>query len=68
MTAARLDDEGALHLGELFQLIETLEARLLQSLGGCRRSLVVSCRQGGLQDHLALQRRLRFCLIVHRFS
>ncbi len=66
MAAARFDDEGALHLGEIIQLIETLKARLLQPLGRCGRSLVTGHRQGRLKDHLALQRWPLFYLIVHR--
>jgi len=66
MAAARFDDEGALHLGEIVQLVEALETRLLQPLGRCGRSFVTGHRQGRLKDHLALQRRPLFYLIVHR--
>ena len=44
MTATRFDDEGTLHLGELVQLVEALEARLLQPLGRCGRALVTGHR------------------------
>ncbi len=66
MAAARFDDEGTLHLGELVQLVEALETRLLQSLGRRGRALVTGHRQGRLKDHLALQRWPLFYLIVHR--
>ena len=66
MAAARFADEGALHLGELVQLVEALETRLLQPLSRCGRSLVTGHRQGWLKDHLALQRWPLFYLIVHR--
>ncbi len=66
MAAARFDDEGTLHLGEIVQLVEALEARLLQPLGRCGRSLLLGHRQGRLKDHLTLQRWPLFYLIVHR--